>query len=483
MPIRGWSGLLLAGALGCASATPEQQIVNDAAAALGGRAHLEAARSLAHEDGSGRQFNLGQDLTPEARGQTFTVSALSRRIDLSAPRMRTELTRTPNFAYFQGQLPVRQVQGIDDNIAYNVSPSGTATRGSDQVARDRRAEYYHHPITLVRAALAPGARLAAARSAGAERLVDVDVAEELRLTLVVDAAGLPIRIESNGAHPNLGDVRLATVFGDYQDVSGVRLPATVATRIDDFVTAEIRYGRHAVDADVADLAAPPGAAAAAAATPPAPSVAVQDVAPGVWLLAGQSHHSAAIELSDQLLLVEAPQSEARTLAVLERARTLTPDKPLRAIVATHHHFDHTAGIRAAIAAGLTVVTHAGNRDFFARMGARPHTLVPDTLARSPRPVAIETVDDARVINDAMRTVGIYHVAGNPHSSTMLMVHLPAERVLIEVDAYSPGSAVNPYAANLFENVTRRQLTVERVVPLHGTIAPMADLAKTAAAKP
>jgi len=82
--------------------------------------------------------------------------------------------------------------------------------------------------------------------------------------------------------------------------------------------------------------------------------------------------------------------------------------------------------------------------------------------------------------DGPAPVALYHVAGNPHSDTMLMVHVPSERVLIEVDAFSPGAAVNPYAANLLENITRRNLRVDRIVSLHGGIAPFADLAKVAA---
>jgi glyoxylase-like metal-dependent hydrolase (beta-lactamase superfamily II) len=217
-------------------------------------------------------------------------------------------------------------------------------------------------------------------------------------------------------------------------------------------------------------------------TTAAPDVVAETVAPGVWLLAGQSHHSALIELSDHLMLIDAPQSEARTLAVIATARELQPNKPLTTVVTTHHHFDHTAGIRAAIAEGLTLVTHSGNRAFFEEMGARPHTIVADMLSRNPKPVVVQTVEDERVIEDPTRTVALYHVAGNPHSDTMLMIHLPAERVVIEVDAYSPGSQSQPYAANLLDNIVRRKLRVDRVVPLHGTIAPFADLRQHGAAQ-
>ena len=113
--------------------------------------------------------------------------------------------------------------------------------------------------------------------------------------------------------------------------------------------------------------------------------------------------------------------------------------------------------------------------FFEEMAARPHTLAADVLARNAKPAVVETVDDALVIEDPVRTVALYHVAGNPHSDTMLMVHLPAERVVIEVDAYSPAAQAHPYAANLVDNIVRRKLQVDRVVPLHGAIAPFADL--------
>ena len=63
-----------------------------------------------------------------------------------------------------------------------------------------------------------------------------------------------------------------------------------------------------------------------------------------------------------------------------------------------------------------------------------------------------------------------------------MAYIPRDRVLIEVDAFSPGSAVNPYAANLLENIQKRNLRVDKIVPLHGAIAPLAELVKVGGAK-
>lgn len=462
---------------GCATRTPEQQVIDDAAAALGGRSQVLAARTLVME-GEGTQYNLGQDMRPGASGQTFAVSSFRRVVDIAGRRARTELTRTPNFAFFQGPQPQRQVQGIDGEVGYNVAANGNATRTAATVAQDRRAEFYHHPLTLVAAALAEGTTLSTVQT-GNERSVAIVLADGLRLVLVTDANGLPRRIESRGYHANLGDVTVSTRFDAYVPVNDLSLPSRIESRVDDFTTSDIRLTSQTLNGDTDELAAPAAVASAPAPTPAAVNVVADDIAPGIWLLGGQSHHSVLVEFSDHLLLIDAPQSEARTLGVIAKARELRPDKPLTRLVTTHHHFDHTAGVRAAVAEGLSVITHSGNVDFFEEMAKRPHTITSDALAKNARPATVEGVDGERVFKDAVMEMVLYHVEGNPHSDTMLMAYFPRHRVLVQVDAFSPGSAVHPYAANLLENITRRKLQVDRIVPLHGTVTPFAELVKAA----
>ncbi len=478
-----WLTLLSTAVLaGCAQPTPEQQIVDSAAAALGGRDRILAVKTIVIE-GEGTNWNLGQDMTPDASSQTFTLSPYRRSVDVAAGRARIEQTRTPNFAYFQGPQPQKQVLGIDSEVGYNIGASGNATRVSDAAAKDRRADVYHHPLTIVRAALNPGVRLANPRTDGSARVLDITTADGLAFTLAIDGtSSLPTRVAYKTANPNLGDIVVETSFAEYQDVSGLKLPAHLTTKIDQHTTAEIRATKQTVDTDVGDLSAPAAAAAAAPiAGPPPANVTAEEVAKGVWLLAGQSHHSVLVEFGDHLMLIEAPQSEVRTIGVIAKARELRPDKPLTQVVNSHHHFDHSAGIRAAVSEGLGVVTHAGNRAFFEEIVKRPHTVAADALAKKPAPLSIQTVDDELVVEDKMMAVILYPVTGNPHSDTMLMAYFPRERLLVEVDAYSPGAAIQPYAPNLLENITKRKLRVDRIVPLHGTIAPFSELVKAAAA--
>jgi glyoxylase-like metal-dependent hydrolase (beta-lactamase superfamily II) len=470
--------MLMAAVMGaCSKPTPEQQIIDDAAAALGGRDRILAVKTLVIE-GDGANGNLGQDLTPERSLQTFTVTDYRRAIDVAGGRTRVEQTRTPTFPYFQGQQPQRQILGVADDIGYNIAPAGAATRVPNAVAQDRRVEILHHPLTIVRAALTPGTTLANARTANGQKVVDVTT-KGLTFTLAIDATtNLPTRVVSMADNLNLGDVAIETAFSDYQDVGGLKLPGRLTTTTDRVMTADIHATKQTIDGPAPDLAAPAAAASAApiAAAPPA-DVTVQEVAKGIWWLAGQSHHSVVVEFADHLTLIESPQNDTRALAVIAKARELRPGKPLTTVVVTHHHFDHSGGVRAAVSEGLGVIADKSTASFFENVTARPHTIVPDALSKNAKPLKFQAVDGELELKDATQTMELYRIAGSPHADTLLMAYFPRERILVEADVFTPGAAVAPYAANLMENITKRKLRVDKIVPIHGTIAPFADLQK------
>ena len=459
----------------CAAPTPEQQILEDVSAALGGREGIEAALSLSIE-GEGVMRNLGQDMTPDATSQTFTISDYTQSIDLTTGRMRVEQTRTPTFNYFRGPDPMKQVFGIDGDVGYNVAADGSATRAPNATATARRAAYYHHPLTLLHAALKPAAKVANARTTDGESLVDITTEDGLDFTLAMDAATkLPSHVTSMLNHANLRDVAQRTSFTDYEDVNGLLLPTGMTVSTDDYQILDFRVTAQSLGADVGDLAAPDAASASAPITgPPPANVTAEEVADGVWFLAGQSHHSVLVEFSDYLMLIEAP-NEARTLAVIAKARELVPQKPLTHLVSSHHHFDHSGGVRAAISEGLTVVTHAANAAFYEDLAERTSTIAQDALARNPKALTLETVDDEKSYEDDSMRVELYHIADNPHADTMLMAYLPRQRLLVQADAFSPGRDFQPFATNLLENIEQRNLRVDRILPVHGGVVAYDEL--------
>ena len=217
----------------------------------------------------------------------------------------------------------------------------------------------------------------------------------------------------------------------------------------------------------------------------------QQLAQGVWLIGGGSHNSVAVEFRDFVAVVEAPQDENRSLAVIGEVQKLVPSKPVQYVVNTHHHFDHSGGLRTYVAHGATVVTHQSNRDFYENVlfYPAPRTLQPDLLSnRYPwfsgnRIPAIETVSRKYVLSDGIRTMDIYPVQNLNHNSNMLIVYLPTEKILVNADLYSPPApgaqppAVNANMTTLYDNIQRLKLEVSRHVPIHGIVGSNADFLK------
>jgi glyoxylase-like metal-dependent hydrolase (beta-lactamase superfamily II) len=442
-------------------------LVAAAAAAMGGRERVLAVRTLVIE-GYATNPNLGQQMTPESELLLWMIPDYTRRIDLVDQRMELSLTRRPAFpAVFDN---ARAVQRLDGDVAYNVAANAAAppVRLSAQIARDRRLDTLHHPLTAVRAALAVGAKAANVRAAGEGRSVDVTTAAGDTFTLTLDGMNRPISVRSIASHPNLGDVARVTTFGGYENIAGLRLPKRLVTTIDRWTEFDVGVMKNTLDADLSALAA----AEQARASLPAPDVPPQNVtstelAKGIWFLTGGGVPSMVVEFADHLAVVEVPTSEARTQAVIAKAKELVPGKPLTQAIVTHHHLDHTAGLRAAVAEGLTIVTHRVNEAWFREMVRRPHAIAADALARAPRPLKIVAFDDAYTIKDAAMEVNLLHLVNSTHGDGLIAIYFPRERLYAEADVWNPGAQIQPHVRSLAEEIGRRRLAIDRIVPLHG----------------
>jgi len=469
-------------ASGCGSAPPEKQVIADAAQALGGADRLAAVKSLGIE-GMGTAPNAGQNRMPYDELPVWKVTEYKRTIDLANGRTLVQQVREAQFL-FAGDLVQRQTQGLDGNVAYNRDASGTATRAGDAAARERRVELLHHPITVMRAALDPAAKLANLREEDTEQLVDVTTASGDAVTLALSSqTHLPVRVVSMSDNANMGDVAIVTTFADYEDVGGVKLPRRLTTMMDEYLQLDVTVARNRIDVDVAELAAPAVVTSAAAPVPPPVVVTAEPVGKGIWWLAGSGNHrSVVFEFADHLVLYEAPLNEARTQAVIDKARTLSA-KPLTMAIVSHHHFDHSGGLRTAVAEGLTIVTHRDNEMFFKDLLARPHTIVADVLQKNPREAKFLFVDDQMTLKDAAMEVQLYHLVDNPREGTNLFAYVPRERMLVQADLYDSTWLRHSWGENVLTNIERRKLAVDRDVPVHGAIEPFAQMVATIKAKP
>ena len=300
----------------------------------------------------------------------------------------------------------------------------------------------------------------------------------------ISAAGLVTQVDSTYPDPVLGDTAVVTVYSDYRDVAGIKFPSRVRQSAGGLPVLDLAIKDVQTNVSTAALALPD------AARNVAERVTTEKVTDGVWFVAGGSHNSVAIEMADHLALGEAPLNDARTEAVIDAVKPLAPGKPIRYVVNSHQHFDHSGGVRAAVAEGAIIVTQAANVPYFEQVLAQPSTLQPDRLAQSGKALRLQAVGDKGTLSDASRTIELHRIAGSVHTESFLMVYLPKEKLLIEADAFTPGPPNTPPPAvpnannlNLIDNIERLKLSVDRILPLHGRVVPVGDLYAAAGKSP
>ena len=446
--------------------------------------------------GTGFAYAFGQSFRPDMPWPAFKAT-YHASISYLVPGMRVDITRTNPDGPVQGggglplAAPQRQIQVAAGKFAWNESEpgaglvpgAGTATPAPAAV-NDRLLQLWTTPYGVVKAAMAAGPNTKVSIERGSRVITFPAAGATVKATL--SARYLVERVEVRSDHPVLGDVVTETTYADYKDLTEVKsdvlFPTHIVQKLGGFPVLDLTITKTDTNNPYVIFPTPDNVEQAGVPQPPAPvKVDTQRVAEGVWYLTGGTHHSVAVEFKDHVVLIECPLNDARAQAVIDTVKRTIPRKAIKYVVSTHHHFDHSGGLRACAAEGATIITQGPNKPYFERVWARPHTLNRDRLAKAPRKPAIEPVADKRVLADSTRTLEIYRLEGSSHADTMLIAYLPKEKVLVEADVYTPAAPNAPAGpvvkenVNLYENMQRLKLDVQQIAPLHGRLATINDL--------
>jgi hypothetical protein len=473
---------LLAGFFATAQAGPaELAVINQAAAALGGKDQVMAAKSLkifgygqiAYQDGGG---NIAS--APDAPQKWINISGHRRIIDLEHGRTNVRQHNVQDFvfAYRRNMNGDTQLNiSLDGDVAFNTDATGKMVRAPAMAARNRRIDMLDNPLSIVRAALDPTTKLSKLRKQGAVQVMNLTTKQGDELVLAINSeTHLPAWLSWVAPHPNFGDVTYRTEFAGYQPVdgNGLNLPGGYNT-VSDFrnvVQQKLYVDKYEVNGVIPDLSAPAEIQAAAAPVAGRPNVDAIPMGKGIWFMkVTPGGNSTLFEFDDHLTLFETYGSEANALAVIEKARATVPGKPVTQVIVSHHHIDHTGGLRAAVAEGLTIITNRQNVEYVKEVTSRPAKLFPDELGRNPKPVNIIAVDDHLKLKDNSMEVDVYRVVNNSHFAQGLLAYAPRDKLVAEGDLVDEGWDLVWWGNSYADSVKYWKLAVDKDLPVHGNI--------------
>jgi len=415
--------------------------------------------------GSGYDFAIGQAYNPTSPWPKFIDRTYTRAIDFGAFASKMDRIRMQgeNPPHGGGLQPVRGEQPQNQTIIVNASTPWV-----------QQLEIWMLPHAFLMAANAHHATVKS-QTVGGKRynVLTIDGLNQAPVNAYVGPDNLIDRVETRIDNAVLGDMSFEALYSDYQDYGGIKFPAHIVQKQGGYPILDLTVSDVKPNAAVT-IQPPQGRGGAPAAAPPAASATQSEkLADGVYLISG-GYASVAIEMKDHVVVIEGPQSDERAVAVIAETKRLIPNKPIKYVINTHHHFDHSGGLRAFVAEGATVVTHQVNRPYYEKLFAAPHTLNPDTLARSPRKPAFETMTEKKVLTDGSQVIELHHLQGSGHNEGIIVAYLPKQKILVEADAFNPPAQANappvmpvsPYTANLIENINRLKLDFEQIVPIH-----------------
>ena len=471
--------LMFTAALGTvAGAQDAKTVIANASKAMG----YDQLKSIEYS-GSGLEGTaMGQAQSATGGWPKFTLKNFSRYIDLNAgTSQQTALRSRPLDA--TGQLP-----GGGGLAA--VPESQQTTTINANAPWSQKLDVSLSPPGFLKMASAAENATAKSQSMNGKKYTVVSFAVDAKapsgvpytIRGYIDGQSMLDKVEAAIEEPNLiGDMVVEQSFSSYKDFSGVKFPTKIVQK---------RAGLSWTDLTVADVktnpAAPPPPAPAGARggggggrgggrgdAPGPPPISTKKLGEGIYMTTG-AYRSVAVEFRDHIVLIEAPNNEMTTTNIISEVKKAIPNKPIKYVVNTHTHFDHSGGLRAAVAEGATIITHESNKGLYEKWFGNTRTLVmPDRLSQSEKKARFEYIVEKKVLKDETNTAELYHLKGVAHAEDIIVAYLPKIKTVVEADAFNapaPNAPV-PQTINGFEKqfaseMDRLKIDYTTIVPIH-----------------
>jgi glyoxylase-like metal-dependent hydrolase (beta-lactamase superfamily II) len=490
-----------------ASAQQTNKLVSDAVQALGGADALRNLKAISIT-GEAKYWEPGQSKVAGKDPKHVEDVKFMVTRDLTGGRARTQWDR--DHKYPEPALVIKYTETVLPNGAFVTDDKGASTAmASPRMAAAQRELNRASPTLLLKAMENPrDVRSIVNQRIGRQsyRAVSFNDGSVSYIILFDAATKLPAAIRTLDDDSVHGDQPYDAVLSNWRAVGGVQVAHALSYQIGGIEVGKVTYTQVAANPTIAgDAFAAPDAVRSALKAPATSNVPYQwiirrlymsrymdteqpyvpaggsvklvELAPNVQHAQGASGNNLIVAMKDHLVVFDAPYGEALSRTVIDLAKAKYPGKPIKYLVQTHHHMDHSGGLRAYVAEGATILVATPTRAYFDRALRNPRTVANDAQQKARKPVRVTEVKDQTTLkDDAGGEIRIYNIK-NPHSEGYLLGHVVKDNIVFVTDLISPRGPVARTEGTLAvgEALKKHGITNALIAGGHGTTAKQSEI--------
>lgn len=475
-------------------AVTARDVVLASAEAIGGVDRLRAVRAVRVEEVGG-EYLVSTITRRDAPPRLITQTLATLRSSADGVLRRTSVQMVPMRT---GRFTVTTV--VNRGVAAVVRGPGLVAGASFDLTTANEELSLSPERVLLTALDAPDLRLDRDTTLGGvpHHVVSLGFDGAVARVFIDAASAFPTHLELVRAYPGYvfwamwGDLRFTTTWSSWsRERSGVWYPRQRSVTLNGEPFRDLVVTALDLDGDVAaDSVAIPDSVRSAFTTPTgleraaiarggSPTLSAVELADGVVLYQG-GYQSAAVRQHDGVVIIEAPESNAKSRAVLADVATRWPGARVKAVINTSPMWMHVGGLREYAARGIPIYVADAGASVVRGILAAPHRQAPDSLSRVRLTPTVRVVSRMLTIGTGDERLELRPARGQ-HASTMMLVWVPARRLLYASDVVIPDAFEPVFAAayrgELVRLVQREGLDVERVFSEHLPATPWAELAR------
>src|SRR5215510_2146416 len=496
------------------SAQGPADLVKQAVDALGGADALRAVKTIVIK-ADGKHWEPGQSHSVKGESRFLGDSTITTTVDYTAQGgalVRYDWERDMKYPAVE-KLKYSEVRGPTWGVV--IDEKGQATpMSSIRLATNVREGGRTSPRMMLAVLDAKeGVSAIADQKLGDQTLpaIQYTVGSRKYIIMFDRTTKLPAAVRTHDEDNIWGDQNYDAILSDWKTVGGIKVAHTRSFKLGDMEIQRLSLKEVTVNPTVAPATFTVPDAAKAAAKPPATgnvpyqwvlrriflarftdsdaiyfppggSFKLVELAPNVQHVQGGGANHLIVNMKDGLVVVDAPVDNGQSAEVIKLAKAKYPGKPVKTLVLTHHHMDHTGGVREFAAEGATVIVPTPDKAYFEEAIKRPHTIEPDAQQKAQKPANVQEVKDTLSLKDDTVEINLYNIP-NPHVEGYLLVHVAKENVLFVTDLISPRGQItrNPATVAVGDALRKHNITNATIAGGHGTTAKQADIGPALAA--